>query len=93
MTVLFSVLAVFAMGGLIWLARGWMLLPGPCPVEVVIPAAGTGDGLEQTVRGLLWLRRTGLLRCTLSIRDEGLTEGGTVLALLLARQEGVELRR
>lgn len=91
MTAFCSVLAVLAMGCLVWLAHGWLLLPVPCPVQVVIPAAGGGEGLEHTVRGLLWLRRAGLLRCTLSIRDEGLNEGGALLARTLARSAGVEL--
>lgn len=90
MVQLFAVLAVFGMACLVWLAYGWLLLPGGCPIQVVITAAGVGDGLEQTVKGLLWLRRTGFWRGTISIRDGGLTEGGALLAMTLAKQDGIE---
>ena len=90
MTQIFAVLAVFGMACLVWLAYGWLLLPGSCPVQAVGSAAGRGEGLEHTVRGLLWLRRTGLLRCSVAIRDDGLNHEGLMLALTLARQEGVE---
>ena len=50
------------------------------------------DGeLEQAVRGLLWLRRTGLWRGTVVIRDEGLDERGLALARTLSLRWGVEL--
>lgn len=90
MTQIFAILAVFGIACLLWLAYGWLLLPGSCPVQAVVTAAGGGEGLEQTVKGLLWLRRTGLWEGTISIRDGGLTEEGLLLALALARQDGIE---
>jgi len=90
MAELFAVLAVFGLACVVWLAYGWLLTPGNCPVQAVVTAAGSGEGLEQTVRGLLWLRRSGLLQGTVTIRDGGLTRDGLVLALTLARRDGVE---
>lgn len=91
MTQIFAVLAVFGTACLVWLAYGWLLLPGSCPVQAVVLACGEGEGLEHTVKGLLWLRRTGLWHGTVSIRDTGLSREGLLLARTLARQEGVEL--
>lgn len=90
MTQFFAVLAVFGMACLVWLAYGWLLLPGSCPIRAVVLADGGGEGLEHTVKGLLWLRRTGLWRGSVAIRDAGLNPEGLMLARALARQDGVE---
>lgn len=90
MTQFFTVLAVFGMACLVWLAYGWLLLPGSCPVQAVVLADGGGEGLEHTVKGLLWLRRSGLWHGIVTIRDAGLNQEGTKLAQALARQDGVE---
>lgn len=86
----FAVLAVAGMACVIWLAYGWLLLPGCCPMRTTVSASGDGDGLEQTVKGLLWLRRAGLWRGEIAICDAGLTQGGLQLAMTLARQSGIE---
>ena len=86
----FAVLAVFGLACLLWLAYGWLLLPGGCPVRAVVSASGSGEGLEQTIKGLLWLRRNRLWSGTVTIRDDGLNEEGLMLALALARRENVE---
>lgn len=90
MTQLLAVFAVIGMAFLVWLAYGWLLLPGSCPIRAVVSAAGAGEGLEQTVKGLLWLRRAGLWHGVISIQDSGLNEPGVMLALMLAREDGVE---
>ena len=90
MTVVFSVFAVLGMACVVWLAYGWLLMPEPSPLRVVVLAAGTGEGVEQTVKGLLWLRKNRLWRGTVSIEDDGLSREGLQLTLALARQEGVE---
>lgn len=90
MTQIFAVMAVFGMACLVWLALGWLLLPGPCPVQTQVLAEGGGEGLEQTLRALRWLRRSGLLRCEVVIRDSGLDRAGLELALTLARREGAQ---
>ena len=82
-------LAAFGLVSLVWLALGALLLPGRCAVRLVIPARGGGEGLEQTVKGLLWLRNTGLWRGGIVIEDRGLDEGGAALARTLAEKNGV----
>ena len=89
-TALISLFAVLGMACVIWLAYGWLLLPAACPLCVVVTATGGGEGVEQTVKGLLWLRKSRLWQGTVSIRDGGLTREGLMLVLTLARQEGVE---
>lgn len=89
-----SLLAAFGLVCLGWLAFGHMVLPvgsGDAAAQAVVTAKGRGDGLEQTVAGLLWLRRTGLWRGSILIRDGGLDPEGAALAERLAAQPGVEL--
>lgn len=84
------VLVAFGIVCLIWLAVGRLLLPGSCAVRAVVKGVGGGDGLEQTVKGLLWLRRTGFWQGVVVIEDGGLDQAGRLLAQTLARQDGVE---
>ena len=83
-------LAAFGLVSLGWLAVGALLLPGICPARMVVDAKGSGDGLEQTVKALLWLRRTGLWWGEVVIEDCGLDREGVALARALAEQNGVE---
>ena len=57
---------------------------GTTPVFAVVPAAGDGDGLEHTLRHLLWLQEEKLSAFTILLVDAGLTTMGldTVRALL-----------
>lgn len=82
-------LMAFGLVSLMWLALGALLLPGGCAARTVVIGQGCGDGLEQTVRALLWLRRTGLWRGEIVIEDCGLDEDGTALARMLAGECGV----
>ena len=82
-------LAAFGLVSLSWMALGALLLPGRCDVRLTVSARGGGEGLEQTVRGLLWLRRTGLWRGELVIEDRGLDRDGRALARALAEKRGV----
>lgn len=84
-------LVAFGIACLIWMAFGRLLLPGVCPVRAVVTGAGSGEGLEQTVRGLLWLREAGFWKGVVIIEDGGLDQAGRLLAQTLARQNGVEL--
>lgn len=60
--------------------------------RLLIPGTGAGDGLEQAVRGAMWLRSLGLLRCPVAIVDVDLTQEGKQLALrLTSRWSGVQL--
>ena len=82
-------LAAFGLVSLGWLALGALLLPGRCDARLMVSAQGGGDGLEQTVRGLLWLRHTGLWRGEIVIEDCGLDRDGLALAQALAGRHGV----
>ena len=82
-------LAAFGLVSLGWLALGALLLPGGSPPRRVVDAQGCGDGLEQTIKALLWLRRTGLWWGEVVIRDRGLDREGAALARALAEQNGV----
>lgn len=84
-----ALLAAFGLVSLGWLALGALLLPGVCPARMVIDAKGDGAGLEQTVKALLWLRRTGLWWGEVVIEDRGLDEDGAALARALGAQNGV----
>lgn len=71
-----------------------------CPVrpgrgerlEAVLRLSGDAPGLEQTLRGLLWLRESGRVRMGILLVDEGLTPEARETAELLCRREaGVRL--
>ena len=82
-------LAAFGLAGVGWLILGALVLPGTCLARMVVDAQGDGGGLEQTVRALRGLRRSGFWRGAVVIRDCGLTGDGTELARALAGQGGV----
>ena len=70
----------------------WSRRGGAGAVYAVVPAAGDGSGLEQTVKGLLWLRSGDLARFTIVIADGGLDPAGrAAAAALLARDRGIVL--
>lgn len=82
-------LAAFGLVSLGWLILGALLLPGVCAGRMVVTAQGGADGLEQTVKAVLWLRRTGLWRGEVVIEDCGLDGDGAALARTLAQKRGV----
>ena len=88
---LLSLLAAFGLVCLLWLGMGWLLLPLRCPARVVLEGHGTGEYLEQAVLALLWMRRAGLWRGTVVIRDDGLDAQGRLLASTLSLRDGVRL--
>lgn len=57
------------------------------PFFVVVSAQGDGDGLEQTLRHLHWLRREKLSRFTVLIVDAGLNGEGRHIAQTLQRKD------
>jgi len=92
--ILTSALAAFGLICLGWLIYGRLVLPvgeRDGSVCILVDAQGEGESLEQTVSALLWLRKTGLWRGAVVIRDGGLTPAGLVLARKLAQRPGVEL--
>lgn len=80
-----SVLGLLALG---WLWFGRLLTPaaGGGGAWVVLPARGGGEGLEQAVRGLLWLRGSGLLSARVAVVDCGLDARGSALVRALLRR-------
>ena len=78
---------LLAAGLLLGLAvRAWVYLPlRQEDLHSVLPAGGDGNGLEQSVRAYLFLRRLGIFRQSLWILDLGLNEAGLDLARRLAR--------
>ena len=67
-----GLLAAFGLLALCWLLLGRLLLPIPLNLTVSLTGHGDGEGLEQGVRALHWLRRTGLWQGDIRIVDGGL---------------------
>jgi hypothetical protein len=87
---LLTLLAVLGLVLLGWVLFGRMVCPVPGrELVVVLPAKDNGGTLERDVRGLMWLRSLGLLRCPVVIADMGLTPEGVRLAHLLAERWSV----
>ena len=90
--VLLALLAAAGLLALGWAIFGQLVTPvgAISPVYAVVPADGDGAGLEQAVKGLLWLRGGELARFTIVIADNGLDESGrAVAAALLTDATGV----
>ena len=86
-----ALLAAIGLGQLLWLGARlfWGLTPQRRMdhVAAVVPAAGGGAGLEQTVRTLDQLRReTGAFRRIVML-DCGLSQEGSMVAALLAQED------
>ncbi len=81
--------AVFS---LIFAAKKWIYTPVPLSegeeITAVIRVSGGADGLEQTVKGLLFLRRNGIVYMDIVIEDHGMDEKTRKTARLLARENG-----
>ena len=82
---------------LLWMLRGAVLLPVRLGKELsltlVLRASGSGDGLEQAVRALLWMMENGTLSGTIVIEDAGLSpEAREAAALLQARYDRIYIR-
>lgn len=60
---------------------------GTVPVFAVLPAAGDGEGLEQTLRHLQWLRGEKLSHFTVVLVDAGLTPEGLETVQALTRKD------
>lgn len=91
--IILSLLAVMGLAGLGWLALGHLLTPvGGGEALSLVLGKGDGEHLEQTVRGLAWLRGGGFLAGPILIVDGGLTPAGRAVAAALCLQEpGVEV--
>lgn len=91
--VILSLLAVAGLLSLSWLLLGRILTPaGNGETLSLVPGKGDGEDLEQSVRGLLWLRGGDLLTGNVLIVDCGLSPTGRAIATALClREPGVEL--
>ena len=88
-----ATLCVLGLTGALWWLLGRMLRPLPGgSAFVLLRGTGEGNGLEQTVRGFIWLRRLGVMNSPILIADLGLNPRGREIALrLCARWPGVIL--
>ena len=59
---------------------------GTVPVFAVVPAVGDGEGLEQTLRHLHWLREEKLSCFTILVVNAGLTPAGLDTVQALSRR-------
>ena len=59
---------------------GRLLLPIPLALTVSVTGVGDGERLEQGVKALHWLRRTGLWRGEILILDGGMSPQGLAVA-------------
>ena len=91
--ILLATVCVLGLSFLGWWLFGRLLRPIPAErAGILLPGRGEGDGLEQTVRAMIWLRSLGLLNCPVVIADVDLTPAGRELALrLAARWPGIVL--
>lgn len=64
---------------------------GTLPMFAVVPVTGDGEGLEQTLRHLNWLRREKFSRFTVLVVDAGLTPDGHSAVQALGRQDSTLL--
>ena len=87
---LLSALGLALLGGLLF---GRLICPAAGPgMWIVVPARGAGEGIEHSLRALMWLRGLGLLGGQVAVADLGLTAQGRETALrLVSRWEGAVL--
>lgn len=88
-----AVVCVLGLVGFLWWLLGRILRPLPVgPAWVLLQGRGDGIGLEQTIRGFMWLRSLGVLKSPILIANVDLNREGYELALRLAtRWPGVIL--
>lgn len=74
---------------LLYVARRALFTPIPdtkgSKLYTLIAVGGDAVGLEQTIDGLLWLRRSGTMKNIVVISDLGLTPSGRKMAELIAK--------
>ncbi len=95
MSVLIAVLAAVGLCTLLWLIFGGLLLPvgSDGTLRVYVLATGSAGNVEQILRGLCWLKRTGILGGKINILDAGLNGAGRaqVRYLIEKRYKNVHL--
>lgn len=87
LSVLICSCAVFS----IWAVRGALITPVRSSpgnrLYAVVAVSGGPENLEQTIDGLLWLIRSGTLKCEIIIVDAGMDSDSRAMAALLARDD------
>lgn len=73
---------------LCWALRGLMLTPlrvgRRTDLTVLLRVTGPEPGLEETLTGLLWLKKNGTLPAAIVIEDAGMDDETKALATLMA---------
>ena len=75
---LLGIIGILILAGTgLWLVHAKLLLPirsSPCSrISVRVAATGDAPELEMQLRGLLWLRSNGILPCSITLVDQGLS--------------------
>ena len=82
--------AIALIFGVFWTVYGSLRTPVRCGrgtgVSTVVTARGSAEGLEQTLKGLIWLEENGIVVARILIVDCGMDEEGLALARLLAKK-------
>ncbi|MBM6896016.1 hypothetical protein H9X86_01330 [Pseudoflavonifractor capillosus] len=86
-----GLLAALGLLALSWLVLGRLLLPIPLALTVSLKGYGDGEGLEQGVKALHWMRRTGLWRGEILILDGGMSPQGLEVARHLVEEYHAQL--
>ena len=55
-------------------------------VTTVVTAQGNGEGLEQTLKSLIWLQENGTVPGQIILADAGLNEEGKILTRLIVKK-------
>lgn len=96
--ILITALAAAAFLFLLWLLRGYMLMPirpgRRTELTLTLHVSGPDPALEDTVDALLWLRENGTLPAQLVLEDAGMDgETRAVAELLAAGRKNVTLTK
>lgn len=88
MEIIVGVLAAWGAIMLAWTLAGVLLLPlgNRLPMAVVVACRGESPWLEPYVRGLVWLRETGLIQWDILLLDSGLGPEARTVAQSLSRR-------
>jgi len=90
MQVILAAAAAAVIFGIFWTVYGSLRTPVRCGrgtgVSTVVTARGSAEGLEQTLKGLVWLEENGIVVARILIVDCGMNEEGLALARLLTKR-------
>lgn len=90
--VVIAVLVVSAVIALIWTAVGIVLTPVRCgrggSMCTVLRITGNFPELEQAVKGILWLKKSGIMDTEIIIADWGMDEETRQIAELMCEKYG-----